>query len=116
METEDTLEYNREHNEFVEHRLEFEVSGPSSTAFPTVPEGLGPVSEPSCPNPATADAEESDDSDDGMMAEETSDSSDEDGDTKSKAASKSLKRKSNSANGETKKPKMDQHVDEIPED
>ena len=64
-ETSDTLEYNKEEEETVTHTLEFDVSGPSSAAFPTMREGLVEARETRSRRPkAIKDKEPTDDDDD----------------------------------------------------
>ena len=102
VETEDTLEYNREHEEVVEHHLSFEVSGPSSAAFPTMGEGL--VDEASARSRRSKVLPDNA-SDEDMLEENTSDSSEEDTGGSSKKNSHTSSRK-----------RSHDHAEEIPED
>lgn len=102
VETEDTLEYNREHEEVVEHNLSFEVSGPSSAAFPTMGEGL---LEETSGRPRRSKVPPDNASDEDMLDENTSESSDDDAGDGSKKNSRASSKK-----------RHEQHVEEIPED
>ena len=109
VETQDTIELNRTREETVDQSLEFEVSGPSSAAFPSGPGGLVESDRPSrkrskVPDDSEDGGSDEDESDDGMMGEATSDSEEDDGKT-----SKTGSKVSGSA-------KRHQYADEIPED
>lgn len=113
VETQDTVELNCTREETVDQSLEFEVSGPSSAAFPSGPDGLVESDRPSrkrskVPDESQDEDSDEDDSDDGMMGEATSDSEDDDDGKTSKTGSKSK-----SASGRSKRSR---HADEIPED
>ena len=125
VDTDDKVEYNQEWEESVSHSLQFEVSGPSSAAFPMgPPEGLAPAAPASSSGsrgkrPATHD--ENDDSDDGMISEQTESSSDDEDAKTTKSSSHGKRKRATNSNseGENKRGRPDRsegHVDEIPED
>ena len=111
METQDTVELNRTREETVDQCLEFEVSGPSSAAFPSGPDGLVESDRhrrkrSQVPDDSQDESDE-DDSDDGMMGEATSDSEGDDEKTSKTGG------KPKSSTGSSKRSR---YADEIPED
>ena len=112
VETEDTIELNKEHEESVQHHLQFEVSGPSSAAFASGPEGLvedGRSSKRSRKTPAS-DESSDESSDDQVLDEQTSSSSDSD-DGQSKGGSKRKGDATSNRPSKKKKP-----AEEVPEE
>lgn len=120
-ETSDTLEYNKEEEETVTHTLEFDVSGPSSAAFPTMREGLVEARETRSRRPkAIKDKEPTDDDDDDdsvadVMDEQTSDTNEDGNSDDQMSTSRASKRKGGSASTVSKRRRED-NVPEIPED
>ncbi|CAL1161503.1 unnamed protein product [Cladocopium goreaui] len=122
-ETSDTLEYNKEEEETVTHTLEFDVSGPSSAAFPTMREGLVEARETRSRRPkAIKDKEPTDDDDDDddsaadVMDEQTSDTNEDGNSDDQMSTSRASKRKAGSASTVSKRRREDNdvfNVDEI---
>lgn len=102
----------------VSHSLSFDVTGPTSAAFPTVGDGL--VETRPRRMKAIKDKNPSDDEDDdcGSMDENTSNSDDGDSDNQGSRRGQGRKRGSGQSvrSGASKKPKHEQHADEVPED
>ena len=118
-ETSDTLEY-KEEEETVTHTLDFDVSGPSSAAFPTMREGLVEARETRSRRPkAIKDKEPTDDDDgdsvDDVMDEQTSDTNEDGNSDDQMSTSRASKRKGGSASAVSKRRRED-NAPEIPED
>ena len=120
MDTSESLQLNKEHEEVAEQSLQFEVSGPSSTCFPAGPDlpavlddtgksrtARSSKSSKSSKAKAPASSDGSEDDDDGMADEATSES---EGDDEEPQSSKGNGGRSN------RNTDRGQHAQEIPED
>ena len=117
VETSDSLSFNNEHEEIAEQRLEMEVTGPISAAFPAAPVGLVPEPRSKRSNKtskasAKSSSDEDGSDDDGMVDEVTEESGDDDEHTVSR---QSKRRRDGASGGASKKPKHED-AHEIPED